>query len=252
MDCYTTDIVIVNYNSQRLLADCLYSIKKCSGDPKNYRVWVIDNGSIDGSVSFIKKTLWITGIFNRKNLGYGAACNQGILAGKGKYIFLLNSDIKVTPNWLPPLIKSLSSNPKTAVVGPKLINPQGFIVGAGVVGTNAHPIIRGWGEPNHENIYNQSMECLSIGGACMGIKRELLSKLGLFDEQYFHYFEETDYCYNARFLGYKIIYCPESLVIHLVYGSCRSFKRLDEYYRKAQQRFLNKWADFLQDPTECG
>jgi GT2 family glycosyltransferase len=249
---YATDIVIVNYNTQNLLVECLYSIKISSGNPEDYRVWIIDNGSTDGSIALIKKNRWVAGIFNRNNRGYGAACNQGILAGNGKYVFLLNSDIKVTPNWLPPLLKTLETVPNAAVVGPKLINTQGFIVGAGVVGTNAHPIIRGWGEPNHKNIYNRPTECLSVGGACMGIKRGLISELGLFDEHYFHYFEETDYCYNARFHGYKIIYCPDSLVIHRVLGSCRNFNRLDGYYRKAQQYFVTKWRNYLNDKTEYG
>jgi hypothetical protein len=252
MDCYLVDIIVVNFNTQNLLEECLYSIKTSTGLSDDYRVFVIDNGSTDSSKSIIKKNRWVTGIFNRKNLGYGAACNQGILAGRGQYIFLMNSDIKATSNWLAPMVKTLASSFKIAVVGPKLINHQGFIVGAGVVGTNAHPVIRGWGEPNHENTYNQSMECLSVGGACMGIKRGLLSTLGLFDEHYFHYFEETDYCYNARFHGYKIIYCPESMVIHRVFGSCKNFKLLDQYYHKAQQYFLNKWRDFLNDETRYG
>jgi GT2 family glycosyltransferase len=80
-----------------------------------------------------------------------------------------------------------------------------------------------------------------VCGACLGIKRELLPELGYFDENYFHYFEETDYCYNARAHGYKVVYCPESKVIHRYNGSCRSRRRLQEYFKKSEAYFRQKW-----------
>ena len=239
---YQTDLIIVNFNTKKLLVKCLESIRRHTGLAEDYRLWVIDNHSTDGSASLLHNLRWVNSIFNRQNLGYATACNQGIKAGKGKYIFLLNSDLLVTPGWLPPLIKALAS-PEVAVVGPRLISPDGFLVGAGVVGANAHPIIRGWGEPDHPQLYAQVTACLSICGACMGIKRELLPELGYFDENYFHYFEETDYCYNARHHGYKVLYIPESKVIHLVNGSCRNRRRLNQYFLSSKAYFEQKWKD---------
>jgi GT2 family glycosyltransferase len=252
MVSYQVDIIIINHNTKEYLSDCLQSIKSFSGNTDNYRVWAVDNGSSDESVNLIKQhSNFVNGIYNRENHGYGSACNQGILAGIGNYIFLLNSDTLVTAGWLPPLIKTLDSS-EVAIVGPRLVNPEGLLVGVGVVGTNAHPIIRGWNEPNKPDRYNKSIEVLSVGGACMGIKRELIPKLGFFDEHYFHYFEETDYCYNARFQGYKVIYCPESTVIHRVYGSCQDFKRLRKYFREGEKYFQRKWKSFLKDTTKYG
>ncbi len=252
MVSYQIDIIIINYNTKDYLSDCLQSIKKFSGNINDYRVWVVDNASSDGSVELIKNhSDFVNGIYNQENRGYGPACNQGISAGSGNYIFLLNSDILVTNKWLPPLITTLSSS-GVAVVGPRLVNPSGLLVGVGVVGTNAHPLFRGWNEPNEPDRYNKQLEVLSVGGACMGIKRELIPKLGLFDEHYFHYFEETDYCYNARFHGYKIIYCPESTVIHCVSGSCRDFQKLRRYYREGEKYFQKKWKSFLSDTTKYG
>jgi GT2 family glycosyltransferase len=86
----------------------------------------------------------------------------------------------------------------------------------------------------------------------MGIKRQNISELGLFDENYFHYFEETDYCYNARYHGYKVIYCPDSTVIHRVFGSCGDFQRLNKYFQNGEKYFQKKWRFFLQDDTEYG
>lgn len=250
MTSYLADLIIVNFNTRRFLADCLKSLREFSGPFSNYQVWVIDNNSTDGSRQLIKTLGWVKAIFNQKNRGYGAACNQGIQNGSGKFIFLLNSDLQFTPNWLPPLLNMLESSSGIAVVGPRLVNPRGLLVGVGVIGKNAEPEIQGWGEPNEPKCYNQPLECLSVSGACLGIKRELLPRLGLFDEHYFHYFEETDYCYNARFHGYKVMYCPNSTVIHQVYGSCQRTELLSKYYQASRAYFEQKWHDFLSDETE--
>jgi GT2 family glycosyltransferase len=252
MEGYLADIVIVSYNTRKYLGECLDSIGANTGITQDYQVWVVDNGSTDNSNSEIKIRPWVNGILSRSNRGYAWACNQGIKAGSGNYIFLLNSDVMVTPGWLTPLITTLASSPEVAVVGPRLVNPEGLLVGVGVVGTNARPIIRGWGEPDEPQRYHEPIAVLSVCGACMGIKRSLLPVLGVFDEHYFHYFEETDYCYNARYHGYSVIYCPFSKVIHRVSGSCRNTKILREYYRKGSIYFQQKWADFLNDPRQFG
>ena len=249
---YLADLVIVSFNTRKYLKDCLNSIKEQTFLEQEFKVWVVDNCSIDGSRELIKSFGWVRGIDNQKNRGYGAACNQGIKNGNGRFIFLLNSDTKVTPGWLGPMIKTLESGPEVAVVGPRLVNPEGYLVGVGVVGTNAKPILRGWGEPDEPHRYNQYFNCISIGGACMGIKRQLLPELGYFDENYFHYFEETDYCYNARYHGYNVVYCPESKVIHRVYGSCQNMRILNNYFSNSRNYFQNKWKDFLTDETLYG
>lgn len=248
LDSYEVDIVIINFNAKRYLEQCLNSIK-CFTPVTDCRIWVVDNASTDGSQNLIKSKHWVYGIFNTRNMGYAKACNQGIRQGNGKYIFLFNNDIKVTVGWLPPLIKTLGSSPQIAVVGPRLVNPMGFLVGVGVMGTNAHPVLRGWGEPDNPESYRIPCECLSVCGACFGIKRELIPSLGLFDEHYFHYFEETDYCFNARYHGYKVIYCPDSKVIHQVNGSCRNYKILNRYFEEGKQYFQKKWSEFLKDET---
>ena len=247
MDSYQVDIIIVNFNAKRYMAECLQSLKEHCGS-YDCRIWVIDNASTDGSQSLIKNTVGVTGILNSKNRGYARACNQGIRRGNGKYIFLLNNDIKVTHGWLGPLINMLDK-PGVAIAGPRLVNPMGFLVGVGVIGTNAHPVIRGWGEPDKKESYNLPCACVSVCGACFGIKRELIPVLGLFDEDYFHYFEETDYCFNARSHGYQVIYCPDSKVIHQVNGSFRNLTTLNRYFQAGKEHFEKKWSEFLRDET---
>jgi GT2 family glycosyltransferase len=245
-----TDLIIVSFNSRRYLANCIQSVIEHT-PPNHYQIQVVDNASTDGSRELLQAYSQVRTIFNRSNRGYACACNQGITAGQGEYIFLLNSDLQVTPNWLAPLLNQLA-NPRTAVVGPKLVNTHGCLVGAGVIGTNAHPVIRGWRQPDRADLYHQTREVLSLCGACLGIKRQLLQQLGLLDENYFHYFEETDYCYNARFHGYQVVYCPESVVVHHGQGSCHDHAQLNRYYQASRAYFVKKWAEFLPDPTEYG
>ena len=245
MDSDSVDIVVVNHNTKEYLIDCLRSIRSFSGQ-NNYRILVVDNASSDGSVAWLKANEWVTGVYNSWNKGYAVACNQGILSGDGKFILLLNSDTLVTRGWLGPLIKILSQ-PEVAVVGPCLVNFEGRLVGVGVTGTDAKPLIRGWGEPNDPQRYNAPTKCLSVCGACMGIKRDLLPRLGLFDEHYFHYFEETDYCLNARLQGFKVIYTPASLVLHRVFGSTHNQRLLKEHFQASKVYFLKKWGLYLKD-----
>ena len=191
---------------------------------------MVDNASTDGSVSLIKNLPRINRILNSTNRGYGSACNQGIKNGHGRYIFLMNSDLQVTPNWLPPLLQTLQQ-PEVAIVGPKLLNPSGYLVGL--------PVIKGDFKP-------ESQSCLAISGACLGIKRQLLPELGYFDEHYFHYFEETDYCYQARAHGYQVVYQPASTVIHQVNGSCHDLPKLRHYYQQSKAYFRQKWGEMLR------
>lgn len=239
------DIVIINYNTRQLILECLDSIFNNETIP--VQVFVIDNASVDDSVEMISKYYpQVNVIKNTTNEGYGKACNKGIVAGKNPYIVLLNSDTKVTSGWLEPIINVFEKNEDTAVVGSKLLSENNHIMGSGVIGTNANPQIRGWMEPDNGQ-FNKQIDCISVCGACMMIKRENIPTLGLFDENYFFYYEETDYCYGARDKGYRIIYCPESRVIHHQHGSCKDNELLRRYFDESDKIFHGKWAHMMGD-----
>ena len=184
------DLVIVNFNTKKILLQCLQSIEAYT--PLPHQVIVVDNGSQDGSLEMLSQMAsnHLIMIANTKNEGYAKACNQGILAGTSPYILLLNSDVLVTAHWLEPLLHCMDSDPRIAVVGPKMIDHHGRITGAGIVGTNAHHEPRGLFERNEIGKYDQQEDCISVCGAAYLIRRDLLAQLGLFDENYFFYFEE--------------------------------------------------------------
>ena len=239
------DLVIVSYQSRRFLEKCLQSIERNTEYP--HQIWVVDNASTDGARRLKSRFSRVHWIWNLTNIGYGCACNQGAAYGTGDYIIFLNCDTEVTSGWLTPLIQRLQSHPKNAWVGPKLLTPDGRIFGAGVIGTNAQPVIRGWMARDDSKRFDYPLECISLCGACMGTKRALIAELGLFDPAFFHYFEETDLCYRARYHGYRVLYEPVSRVIHHGSVSCRDHQVLKGYYRKSKAIFEKKWKEFLND-----
>ena len=237
------DLIIVNYNTLPHLKSCLTSIQKFTRQP--HQVMVIDNNSTDGSKEFLQELNGVKVIANEQNLGYARACNQGILHGNSKYLALLNSDIEVKEGWLEPLLTVLAEE-DVAVVGPKMINKEGYIVGAGVDQINDSYWPRGWMEKEEPGVFDQQEDLISVGGACYLLKRDLLPVLGLFDEEYFFYFEELDYSLRAREKGYRVVYCPQSVVYHHHEGTLdleNFLERLkrNRYFIESKKRFQRKW-----------
>ncbi|WCK56165.1 glycosyltransferase family 2 protein [Aneurinibacillus sp. Ricciae_BoGa-3] len=246
------DIIIVNYNTRELTMDCIKSILGHTSVP--FKLFVVDNGSTDGSVDMIAtKFPEVTVIRNSVNEGYAKACNKGALAGDNHFIVFLNSDTKfIKSDWAQCMIRVFEEDPKVAVAAPKLINQDGLITGCGVVGTNANPNVRGWLEPDSPDKYNEKIECVSVCGACMMIKRENIKQLGLLDERYPFYFEETDYCYNARDKGFKVVYTPCTVVYHYHQGSSKNYSKLAQWAGIGKKIFDTKWAHMMNDERVYG
>lgn len=242
------DLVIINYNTLNYLRECLNSIAENTLSP--HKVIVVDNGSTDGSVEYLRKIKEITLVENETNGGYARACNQGIAAGRSEYVVILNSDIKVTPGWLKPMIDTLKSNPDIGVVGPKMVNEHRLIVGAGVTKLDAFCGPRGWMAQDREGLFDAEEDCYSVGGACYLIRRKALARVGAFDENYFFYFEETDLSLRMLEKGYRVVYCPKSRIIHHHEGSLEKNNPEERairngFFEESQKRFTCKWKAVL-------
>lgn len=205
----------------------------------------MDNASTDGSISYLQGRRDLDLVVNTENRGYAVACNQGIRRGKSEYIVLLNPDVEVSKGWLEPLVTTARS-PGIAAVGPKMVNAQGLLVGTGVTDWNELTRPRAWLQPDRPGLFTQPEECITLGGACLLLKRSLIPVLGLLDERYFFFFEETDYCINALLKGYKIIFNPKSVIVHHVAGSTpEGYSRRMVYFQESQRRFVQKWRGKL-------
>lgn len=211
-------VVIVNYNGIHLLNECFQSIQESSY--QHIEVIVVDNGSTDGSVDYIKKkkikNMAVKIIANEHNLGFAKANNQGEKIATGEYILLLNNDAFLTEKTIEILASSLKGNNEIAVVQPKIIfsKTKKLQSGAAFLTPFGFLYYFGFGHNADDKCYNKTMDIFSANGACILIKRSIIKKAGLFDDSFFAYYEETDFCHRVLLSGKRVVYVPKTTVFH--------------------------------------
>lgn len=216
-------IIIVNWNGKKYLKDCLDSLSKILY--KNVEVIFVDNASTDDSVTFVKKYYPSYKIFvNTKNLGFAEGQEVAFQKAKGDAVLLLSMDTIVENNLLDELVKVLYSNRKIGAVQPKiLLYPEKNLIDS--IGSfflmNGDLYHFGREKDHMIPLYNKKMEIFSAKGACILFRRSVLEKTGLFDKDYFAYFEETDLCMRIWLAGYTIMYVPSTAIYHTGGGSSK-------------------------------
>lgn len=209
-------VIIVNWNGIKFIGQCLDSLSKI--DYENSEVLFVDNASTDSSVLFVKEKYPKVRLFvNKENLGLGGGHEVGLKNVKGEAVLLLNSDTIIQKSLLRNLVKILYSDKKIGGVQPKLVlYPQTNKIDS--IGCFFLPTgnLYHYGREKDPSLpqYNRRMEIFSTKGACMLIKKEVLDKTGLFDEDFFAYYEDTDFCMRIWLAGYKVIYDPTETVFH--------------------------------------
>ena len=228
-------IIIVNWNTRELLADCIESIYVSPPEGK-FDIWVVDNFSSDGSPAMIRESFpEVNFIENNENVGFAKANNQALRISQSEYVLLLNPDTVVKSNAISELILFLDNNPDAGIAGARLINPDGTLqISAfpfptlfrefwrmfhidSVVCLSNYPM-KNWDQ-------DQAREIDTLLGACMLIRREALIQFGLFDEEYFIYSEEVDLCTRLNDAGWRLYWVPSAVVIHY---SGRSTQQVSE------------------------
>jgi GT2 family glycosyltransferase len=230
-------IIIVNWNTKALLRQCLESIYT-SADGLVFDVYVVDNGSTDGSAAMVESDFpGVTVLINEKNEGFAKANNQALCVASGRYVVLLNSDTVVQPDALNKMVAFLDTRGDVASAGCKLLSERGEVqLSAAWFPSIFTPLVGGIVLPrlfarvfgvkrfpgqiyllpeSHEEIQEVDWVC----GACLMVRRSVLEDIGLLDENLFMYGEEIDWCFRIRKKGWKVCYFPESEVMHLHGGS---------------------------------
>jgi len=217
-------IVIVNWNTQDILTECLHSIF-ASRTNNYYEVWVVDNGSTDGSVQMIKEGYpQVELIANKENVGFAHANNQAINQSSGEYVMLLNPDTVIQKDVIETLVNYLDQKPGVGAVGPRLLNPDGTLQ------ESSYPeptLLRElWRMFHLDRFYyfaeypmdswslDRAREVDVLMGACFLIRRKALDQVGLLDEKFFIYSEEVDLCTRIRNYGWRLFWNPLVKVVH--------------------------------------
>jgi len=222
-------VVIVNYNVQYFLEQCLHSVFK-SGEDIPMEVFVVDNNSADGSVEMVKKKFpRVKLIANKDNLGFSKANNQAIRQAGGRYILLLNPDTVVEDKTLPKVVGFMEQHPEAGGLGVKMLDGRGKFLPESkrglptpgvafckIFGLSAlFPKSKIFGRYHLgflDNDKTHQVEVLS--GAFMLLRKEALDRAGLLDEDFFMYGEDIDLSYRLEKAGYRNYYYPEARIIH--------------------------------------
>ncbi|WP_256759909.1 glycosyltransferase family 2 protein [Cohnella sp. WQ 127256] len=236
-----TSIIIPTYNGRELLKDCIYSIRMHTEEP--YEIIVVDNGSNDGTLDICRQER-ITFISLAGNIGFPAACNQGLKIASGDTLLLLNNDVIVTKNWLKNMLSCLYSAENIGIVGPLTNYASGRQL-IDIPYTNLEDMSQKLNDPDS----GKWMAIDRIVGLCFLFKRELMDRIGLLDERFSPgHFEDDDYCFRARIAGYQLRIAGDVFVFH--HGNA-SFNQQDgntvkQLIENNRNKFIDKWGF---DPT---
>lgn len=229
-------IIVVNFNQRQLTLDCLKSLSKITY-PK-YEIILVDNASQDGSVQAIeKKFSKIILVKLATNTGFVGGNNAGIKEARGKYILFLNNDTKVKHGFLEPLVENLIKDEKLGIVQSKIFvmdDPDRLDSVISYQTSTGFLYHKGYLDKDREE-YKNFQYTFSAKGACMLIKREVL-RLGGFDQEYFAYFEETDLCWRAWAMGYKVGFEPKSIIYHKMGATSSKMKSTFIHYHSFKNR----------------
>jgi len=221
-------IIIVNWNSSDLLRNCLNSIKQ-SDTSVHYEIIVIDNASSDNSVNMVKKEFRdVILVENEENFGFAKAVNAGIKKSEGDLIFLLNSDCELKEsNTLEKVERFFARNAMVGILGLQLVFPDGIPQSSGGKFVSVGQLVK------HQILFLDSpvfhrlndwlrkkknaafYEVDFVSGACLFVKRDVINDIGLFNDNFFMYGEDMEFCYRAKQKGWRVAILPTVKVVHL-------------------------------------
>ena len=226
--------VLVNYNAGPELRRALQSIAaEMSGQP--WEAFVIDNASSDGSGAIVEEFApQARLVANQENVGFARGINQGLRAASAPRVLIMNPDCRLVAGSMAALQAALDAHPSCAIVGPRILNPDGSVQGSARGDPNMFTGLFG-----RTTLLRRLLPMLSVSkrnvvsaepagsdgetvvvdwlsGACMLARRDALEKVNGFDERYFLYWEDADLCRRLRDAGYQVRYLPGATAIHIV------------------------------------
>ncbi|MCX6816310.1 MAG: glycosyltransferase family 2 protein [Candidatus Beckwithbacteria bacterium] len=267
-------IIVVNYNTKKITADCLDTIRQ-STDKLNKEVIVVDNASTDGSVAYLnQKFPRYKIISSAKNLGFAGGNNLGVKQATGNYVWLLNSDTLLEKNTISTLMKAVKTN-NSLIASCRILNSNGSIQPQGgylpdlwrlkawMLFIDDLPLIKNLMRPYHQNLtswFKQDQRPGWLSGTALLIKRDFYNQMKGLDQNIFMYGEDVEFCLRAAQKGIKIDYFAKPQLIHLgqasgsssgaILGEYQGLKYIYQKHKSAWQfcclRLLLKFGALLR------
>lgn len=248
--------VIVNWNTKELLLQCIGALNGCSL-AAYIEIVVVDNASSDGSAAAVSEAFPdVKLIPNTLNVGFGAATNQGMQVASGSFLLLINPDAFVGNDTLAHLLEFMSTHEEVGIVGPLIVDQEGrrqvssFGLFPSPLEAFSHAAMIWKFAPNSSTgrrflvdpapgddwIYTEHLL-----GACILLRREVIDRIGGFDERFFLFLEETDLCYRAQLAGWRVAYVTSAKVVHIGEQSMQTvLHRTGGHYIRSYNLFCRK------------
>jgi N-acetylglucosaminyl-diphospho-decaprenol L-rhamnosyltransferase len=253
-------ILIVSWNVRELLRECLNSVFSYQHSADTETI-VVDNASSDGTVEMLRdEFLDVRVIANPENLGFARGNNQALARARGRYLFLLNPDTELGSNAIENLTVYMDADPRVGIVGPRLVYGDGSLQSSRrrfptlATAFLESTKLQQWFPHNRvlKHYYmldtrdDETQEVDWVSGSAMFVRREMYEQVGGFDEGFFMYSEELDWCYRAKQAGWQIVYLPTAQVIHHESKSAeQALAQRDVYFHSSKIRFFRKYRGAL-------
>ncbi|HVW23033.1 MAG TPA: glycosyltransferase family 2 protein [Candidatus Saccharimonadales bacterium] len=226
-----TAVVVPNWNGRDSLGDCLDSLLSQTLKP---HIIVVENGSSDGSLEFLQTNYpGVQTLINKKNLGFAGGVNVGVkqaIADNYEYVALFNNDAVADKDWLTHLVATLESYSEVGIATPKIISRQAKELDSTgeMYSIWGLPFPRGRGETDLDK-YDQHTYVFGASGGASLYRIDMLNKIGLFDEDFFAYYEDVDLSFRAQLAGWEVRYVPTAIVHHQIGATSSKIKGFVTY-----------------------
>lgn len=241
-------IIIPNFEGEDCLPKAIASIKRQNYSGK-IQIIVIDNASTDQSIKLVKEKFPEVKIISLpQNLGFASAFNLGLIYAEGDIIATGNNDAVYHPDCFQNIVQTFKSNKQIGLVGPKILGPKPSKKLA-MAGIKTNPYLGYLNQPLKPGQEDKIQSATWLSGCALFIKKEVIEKIGSFDNSYFFYFEDTDFCLRTKKAGYKLIYNPKAKVWHsLGITSRKTFnqEKTALYWYQGKLRCILKNASLIQ------
>lgn len=230
-------IVVVNWNGQRFLEDCLSSL--CRQTYTKREIILVDNGSTDSSILYVKENFPDVKIIElRDNTGFTGGNAAGLKASDGEFVALVNNDTRADDRWLENLVQPMSKDERVGICASKLLFEGGAQINSAADGLTTAAVGFNRGLGVQSGLYDHPQLVFGACGAAVLYRRKMLDEIGFLDEDFFLYDEDTDLSFRAHLAGWRCVYVPAAVLQHKSNATSIRLSAVHVYYHTRNLEFV--------------